>query len=299
MPQAKNASAPSPAGSPSPRPSWAVFLMMALVALFVLVPFWFWRGTWFGKALTEQEIGRYLADNERPRKVQHALSQIAERILRGDPSVRQWYPQVLALADHPLTKLRVMTAWVMGQDTQSEEFHQTLLHLLEDSEPMVRRNAALALVRFGDARGRPELLNMLRPYRLGAGAAGTLRVRLRVEDAVNPGTLVARIERAPDDLFEVRSPLPGQLAATLAADGSQVQVGDDILLLAPAPEQVWEALRALYLVGQPEDLPDVERFAGGVAGMPEKIQQQARLTAQQIRRRSSKAKERHKRATGG
>ncbi|MFQ5927956.1 MAG: HEAT repeat domain-containing protein [Terriglobia bacterium] len=235
-----------------------LFLIMALVMLFVLVPFLFWRGTWFGRPLTDQQIGQYLADAKQPRKTQHALAQIAERLLRGDPSVRQWYPQVLALANHPLTELRVVTAWVMGHDNQSEEFHQSLLGLLEDPEPMVRHNAALSLVRFGDARGRPELLSMLRSYWLRAGAAGTVRFRLKVADAVNPGTLVARIERGADDFFEVRSPLPGHLAAKLADDGDPVEVGDAILLLAPAAEQAWEALRALYLVGQPEDLPDVD-----------------------------------------
>jgi len=51
---------------------------------------------------------------------------------------------------------------------------------------------------------------------------------------------------------------------------------------------VWEALRALYLVGQPDDLADVDRYASGVAGMPERVGQQAALTAQAIRERTSK-----------
>lgn len=260
--------------------------MTALVVLFVLVPFLFWRGTWFGRPLTEQEIERYLSDVQRPRKAQHALTQISERILRGDPSVHRWYPRVQELAHHSLPELRGMAAWVMGQDTRSEEFHQALLRLLEDSDPLVRRNAALSLVRFGDARGRPELVAMLRAHRLRAAETGTLTFRLKVDDAVNPGTLIARIQRRSGDVFEVRAPLPGRLQVRLVEDGSQVQAGDEILLLAPAAEQVWEALRALYLVGQPEDLPDVERFARPVPGMQETIQQQAQITAHSIRNRS-------------
>jgi len=46
----------------------------------------------------------------------------------------------------------------MGYDNKSEEFHQALLKLLRDTEPLVRRNAALALIRFSDASGRADLL---------------------------------------------------------------------------------------------------------------------------------------------
>jgi hypothetical protein len=259
--------------------------MMALVLLFVLVPFFFWHGTWFGRPLSEEEIGRHLADSTRPRKTQHALTQIGERILRGDPAVRRWYPAVQALADHQLLELRAMAAWVMGQDNQSPEFHATLTRMLADLDPMVRRNAALSLVRFADASGRPELIHMLRPYQLAAPVAGRLQPRLTLDDVVNPGTLLARIARTENEVFEIRSPLPGTLEAWLAAANEEVQAGQPILRLAPAPEQVWEALRALYLVGEEEDLADVERYARGVFGMPERIQQQAALTAAGIRSR--------------
>jgi vesicle coat complex subunit len=46
----------------------------------------------------------------------------------------------------------------MGFDNTSQEFHNALLKLLHDQEPIVRRNAALALVRFNDNSGREELL---------------------------------------------------------------------------------------------------------------------------------------------
>ncbi|MBI4462510.1 MAG: HEAT repeat domain-containing protein [Acidobacteria bacterium] len=285
---------PAGAAPSSSRRRWLLVVMMVLVVLFVLVPFLFWRGTWFGRPLTEEEISRYLAQTERPRKVQHALAQIAERMVQGDPSARRWYGEIETLAAHPQPELRVMVAWVMGQDNQAQEFHASLRGLLADPEPMVRRNAALSLVRFSDAAGRPELLNMLRPYLVRAPDTGTLRLRLKVDDPVNPGTLLARIERRRDDQVEVRAPLPGRVEAHLAEDGSTVETGDEIILLAPAPEQVWEALRALYLVGRPEDLPEVERFARGYPGMPESIRQQARLTAGSIEnRKSSTEKERN------
>jgi hypothetical protein len=42
---------------------------------------------------------------------------------------------------------------------------------LQDHNPMVRRNAALALVRFGDSTGRAEIRSMLRPETVAAPAA--------------------------------------------------------------------------------------------------------------------------------
>ena len=58
-----------------------------------------------------------------------------------------------------------------------------------DGSPMVRRNAALSLVRFGDATGRDEIRSLLVPYSMPSPYAGALSVRLRTGDAVNPGTI--------------------------------------------------------------------------------------------------------------
>lgn len=258
---------------------------MLFVVGLVLVPFLFWRGTWFGRRLTDRQMVEYLADKDKPRRVQHALSQIADGIIRCDPSAAQWYPQVAALARSPVAQVRVTAAWVMGQDNRSDQFHQALLPLLRDSEPTVQQNAALSLVRFGDASGKPILLAMLRPYTVTAPRSGAFSARLKEEDSVNVGTLLARISTGAGEPGEVRSPVAGQLRKRLRQDGAQVAPGDPILELDPSPEQVWEALRALYLVGTDQDLADIERLARPLPGVPEKVQQQARLTAQAIRRR--------------
>jgi hypothetical protein len=73
--------------------------------------------------------------------------------------------------------------------------------------------------------------------------------------------------------------------AWIAIDGSSVTAGDPLLTLAPSAEMVWEALRALYFVGQPEDLPLAERFIRGNPDMPDSVRQQAALTARAIRQR--------------
>lgn len=283
----------SPATPPSATPTHSrarrrlPFWLIGLVFLFVLVPFLFWRGTWFGRPLSEQEMQKYFSEQERPRRIQHALVQVGERILRGDSSVKRWYPRVQSLAAHEQPQIRATAAWVMGQDNQSAQFHAALLGLMEDPDPVVRRNAALSLVRFGDASGRGEIRGMLLPYAVPAPAAGTVSPRLQEEDTVNLGTLLGRIRQGDEEAVEVRSPLPGRVERWLAQDGERVSAGDTVVLLSSGEDQVWEALRALYLIGERDDLPAVEPLARGVPGMPEKIRRQARLTAEAIRQRAA------------
>lgn len=262
-------------------------MLLALVTLvaLVLVPFLFWRGTWFGRPLTDRDIEQYLRDDGKPRHVQHALVQISQRLERGDRRLDRWYPRIAALARSPVVELRVTTAWVMGQDNGSEEFHNALRGMLEDPEALVRRNGALSLARFGDAAGRAELQAMLRPFAVRAPADGTLRYRLQVGQPSDRGTLLARLESSAGQ-NEVRSPLPGKLQRKIAVDGAQVRQGDEILWLGPSPDHVWEALRALYVVGTAEDLPDVEKYLNPPAEWPPRIAEQAKRTATQIKNRA-------------
>jgi hypothetical protein len=261
--------------------------IVVVPALLVLVTFLFWYQTWWGRRLSPEDMRECLTDASAPHKTQHALAQLAQQMARGDPAARQWYPLVLKLTSDKEPQLRLMAAWVMGQDTQSAAFHQRLLELLRDPEAMVRWNAALALVRFSDAAGEPELRFMLRPYGLSAPHSGAVAFRLKEQETVSAGSLVARIKGTDQRVSEVRSPLAGRMERWLARDGTLVETGQQIALISPGWEQVWEALRALYLVGKPVDLSDVDRFTRGVAGEPPGVQQQAALAAQAIRSRSS------------
>ncbi len=254
--------------------------------LLVLVSFLFWYQTWFGRRLSHDDMAKYLSDTSVPHKTQHALSQLGQEMARRDTGAKQWYPVVMKLAGNREAQLRLMAAWVMGQDPESADFHKALLAMLDDPEAMVRWNAALALVRFGDPAGEPELRFMLRPYSLRAPQAGTLTFRLKEQDAVSAGSLVARIKHGDGATAEVRSPLAGRLEKRTARDGAPVAAGEEIARLAPGWEQAWEALRALYLVGTPADLQDVDRYASGVAGVPDRVRQQAVLAAQAIRSRA-------------
>jgi hypothetical protein len=259
--------------------------------LLVLITFLFWYQTWFGRALSDQEMAQVLADTSVPHKTQHAIAQLSDRIARGDPTVKRWYPQLLALAQNKESQLRMEAAWAMGQDNQSEVFHQALRKLTDDPVPLVRWNAALALVRFGDGVGEPRMRSMLQPFTLGAPGPGTIRFRMKEQDDVRNGSIIARIrlaESAPQQ--DVLSPLGGTITRLLAKDGATVAAGGAVAVIAPDEGQVMESLRALYLVGQPQDLGDVERFVRGAPNMSERVRQQAEATARAIRQRSAKGK---------
>jgi hypothetical protein len=270
-------------GATRRRPSKRAYLLITLFALLlVLFPFLFWYLTWFGRKLTGPEIDSYLAERSKPRHAQHALVQIGERMSRHDPGVERWYPAVVELADSPLIELRQTSAWIMGQDHNYAPFHEALLKLLRDPQPMVRRNAALALANFGDGAARPELLEMLRPYTIVSEKPGTVRYRLKLGEYVNPGTLVAHVGSA-----EVRAPLPGEVLELTRRDGATAAAGDPLAEVSADKEHAWEALRALWGVGEPEDIEAVQRYARGVPGMPERLQEQAMLTLQAIQARQA------------
>ena len=258
------------------------FLFLAL--LFVFAVFLSWYFTWFGRELSDADISTYLADERHPRRVQHALLQVQQRIERGDESARQWYPQLLSLANSPETEFRLTVAWLMGFDRESPEFHQALLKLLADTEPVVRRNAALALVRFGDASGRPELDAILQPYAVQAKTSGTVASTLRPGSQISRGTLLARVEQA-GETSEIRSPLPGKIENVLVSPNSTLSPGDQVVTIQSDETSIWEALRALSLVGREDDLALVERFSKTLPGLSERILKQASLTASSIRAR--------------
>src|SRR5258708_4087644 len=159
-----------------PRPKarrtypWA---MPVVAALFVIVAFLSWWGTWFGRTLSDSQMQEYLHDGEKPRHAQHGLEQVVKRIIEHAPSVSRWYPDVAALAQYPVPQVRTAAAWTMQYDPAYEGFHTALLSMLQDANASVRHQAALSLATFGDASGRRELVAMLKPYTLKAEAKGT------------------------------------------------------------------------------------------------------------------------------
>ena len=259
--------------------------ILLLAMLFVAATFLAWYFSWFGRGLSDEKITEYLADQQKPRHVQHALLQVQQRIERGDANVKQWYPQLVTLSGNPETEFRLTVAWLMGFDNKSKEFHDALLKLLQDPEPIVRRNAALALVRFEDHSGREELLSVLRPYALKSPVDGVVASSLQEGATVARRALLARIQQADGKVVEVRSPLPGKINKVLKANGTQVARDEEVLSLNSDEDSIWEALRALALIGTPDDLQLIQSYAGSAEASP-RIREQAALTARSISGRS-------------
>ncbi len=292
--------------NPEPKKTHRSKLLVLLVLIIgIFIPVQFWRGVWFGRELTDAQLQKFFSESTKPRSIQHALVQIDERIRKGDPEVPRWYPQVASLSEHPLPLIRAEAAWVMGQDSRSELFHRTLLTCVEDSSPLVRRNAALALVRFRDPAALDELCSMLKNWPVRSSVAGRVEVRAEPGQWVHSDVELAVVLGEDGSMTEIRTELRGRiLEVTVVPDQavaegdtiillspdpehvweSLVAEGDTIILLSPDPEHVWESLRALYLIGTKAELELVESCALNPR-YTEELRRQARATAEAIRER--------------
>ena len=249
--------------------------------LIVLMPFLFWWNTWFGRQLSDTQLTQYLHDQKHPRHIQHALVQLGERMARHDPAASRYYPVLLRLASHPVEEVRNTDAWVMGQDTSAIAFHDALLRMLGDSSTVVRGNAALSLVRFGDAAGRSQIVALLQPVVILAPTAGRITDTDKAGTSVHQNGLVAKLLDGARTI-ELRSPISGRIRTLSVATGSSVTPGAEIAAIDPSSDQVWEALRALYVIGQPEDLPAVRQYQRNLPDTSDRIRQQAQLTERAI-----------------
>src|SRR5437867_4792568 len=271
---------------PRPRMSSTQRVLFFVTAwLIVLMPFLFWWNTWFGRRLSEKEVAEYLQDEKKPRHIQHALVQIGESMSRHDATVRRWYPDVVRLATHPVEEIRNTDAWVMGQDTSGAGFRDTLLKMLNDPSPMVRGNAALSLVRFGDASGRAQVVALLQPAQVTAPESGKLTELTTVGTTIHQGGVMAKLDHG-GQIVEVHSPITGRLRELSMRAGQSVAAGGKIATLDPSTEQVWEALRALYVIGQPEDIEAVRRYERELPEISDRGRQQAVETEKAIKGRT-------------
>jgi hypothetical protein len=285
VPNATPQVTPDASKPPKPRMSTRNRLLFFVTGwLIVLMPFLFWWNTWFGRQLSDKQLGEYLQDQKHPRHIQHALVQIGEHITRHDASVTQWYPQVIRLASDPVEEVRNTDAWVMGQDTSGAGFHEALLKMLADPSLMVRGNAALSLVRFGDASGRPQILELLQPATVIATQPGKVIDTSAVGTTIHQAGIVAKLQ-AGDQTIEIRSPITGRLRTLSAQTGQTVAAGAEIATIDPGTEQVWEALRALYLIGQPEDIAAVSPYERELPDISNDVRKQAMETEKAIRQR--------------
>jgi len=270
-----------------PRMSTRNRLLFFLTAwLLVLMPFLFWWSTWFGRALTDKEMREYLHDNAHPRHIQHAIVQLGQRMSQHDASAARWYGDLVRVATDPHEEVRSTDAWVMGQDTAGPGFHEALLKMLGDSSMTVRGNAALSLVRFGDNSGRAQIVALLQPVVITSAYSGRVVDSASVGTAVHQGGLIAKLQSANGQVHEVRSPITGRVRLVSAATGAGVTSGTAVATVDPGEEQVWEALRALYVIGQVDDLPAIRPYERELPEVPERLRQQAVDTERAIQERA-------------
>jgi hypothetical protein len=253
--------------------------------LICLMPFLFWWNTWFGRKLSDQQLTEYLHDTKKPRHIQQALVQVGERITRHDSTAKQWYPELVILAADPVEEVRNTDAWVMGQDTSGAGFHEALLKMLADPSPMVRGNAALSLVRFGDATGRPQIVALLQPAHIVSPESGRVVDSDRPGTAIHQGGLIAKLQSGNGQSAEIRSPIPGRIRS-VAGTGANLAAGAEVAVVDPSTEQVWEALRALYLVGEVEDIPSVLPYERALPDISNDVREQATITERAVRERT-------------
>lgn len=167
---------------------------------------------------------------------------------------------------------------------------------------MVRGNAALSLVLFKDASGRrddsgrEQIVALLQPARVFAPAAGRVVDTARVGTAIHQGGIVAKLQPPPsptansqnsESATEIRSPISGRVHSLSVSTGATVSAGAEIATVDPGDEQVWEALRALYLIGHAEDLPAIRPYERESRDIPDRVREQALLADQAIRSRAS------------
>lgn len=263
-------------------------LFFATGWLIVLMPFLFWWNTWFGRHLSDRQLTEYLHDDKKPRHIQQALVQISDRMSRNDAAGKQWYPDLVRLAGNPVEEIRNTDAWVMGQDTTGAGFHEALLKMLADPSPMVRGNAALSLVRFGDSTGRPQIVALLQPAQIMAPMDGHIVDADRPGTAIHQGGLLAKLATSgASQTIEIRSPIPGRIRS-VAQPGANAVAGAEVAVVDPGTEQVWEALRALYIVGQADDLAAIRPYERDLPDISNDVRQQAAETEKAIRARAEK-----------
>jgi biotin carboxyl carrier protein len=260
-------------------------LFLVAMWLIALLPFLLWRGTWFGRPLSDQQIGDYLHDNTNAKNVQHALTQLADRMQRRDESAIAWYPDVVRLSLFPVEDVRATAATSMGFDPSRTDFHDALIVAMKDSSPAVRANAAIALANFGDPLGHDELMRILQPSFVVTHEPAHVVDVVKTGANVKQLNTVAHIRIGTFD-YAVRAPIAGKVIKVNVEAGKDIAAGTQIAVLEPSADQRLQALRALYAVGEPEDLPMIT----GMASSPElgdKVRQQALLTERSIRDRAT------------
>ena len=126
--------------------------------------------------------------------------------------------------------------------------------------------------------GRPQIVALLQPATITAPDGGHVIDVDKAGHLDSPGRAIAKIK---DGQRHHRSALADQRPHSHAFRSRRERAsrqGAEIATIDPGDEQVWEALRALYLVGQADDLPAIRAYERDLPEMSDRVRQQAVLT---------------------
>lgn len=265
------------------RPLRSIALTLALCAL-ALVAYLALHTVRSHGELSDAQIGRMLHDDSNPDQVVSALQQISEGRARKQP-VAQWDAELPRLAGSRYEEVRAEAVRLMGQDTSHPEFQSALFSKLRDPSLLVRNAAALGLANFGDATGHEHIMNMLQSVAVDAPVSGRIESAVSTGADVRPPSVIATLRNA-DARTEVHSPVSGRVRRMLVQEGDVVSAGIHLAIIDPGADQVVAALRALELIGYPEDLSALTPY--NRADAPAAVREQAAATEKAIRERSAK-----------
>ncbi len=258
-------------------------VLLIFVAALAIWAALYWYGVGTHRPLSDTQITTYLHDDSDPEGIGYALSQIQDRVKRGQ-GVDRWANEVLRLSDHPAEKVRHHVARVMGEDTSRADFHKALLKMLRYDSSLVRNAAALSLAHFNDGAGREQIAAMLERSEVNAPRPGHVSHALSAGATVEHGTPIARLQSANTEI-EVLSPASGRLRTMEVHDGDIVSGGSRLAVIDPGPEQVSAALKALETIGGPQDLTTITRIENNNE-LPAGVREQARVAGERIRKRT-------------
>lgn len=274
--------------------------LLLLVAM-LIVPLLFVKQVWFGSHLSDEGIILRLTSPKNSRDVQHACEQISQRMRTSPEDAEIFYSLLVKQSENEDANIRSAIAWCMGEDnTRPPELHAALSRLLTDKTPYVRYNAAFALVRYNDSIARPVLREMLQPYIVHAHWDDSSD-EAEVIDTVHSGLAVngqmrIALVRTQNNSIPLLTELAGQVTEVHIHPGDRVHKGDPVCDITPTAHQVWETLRALSIIGEPDDLEYIKPYvtprpASYTVNERTHLKTQAELTVLSINDRSRTMKE--------
>jgi biotin carboxyl carrier protein len=247
--------------------------VLGTVALTWLV----WHRTWFGARLTDDELIVAMSPQSSSRDVQHGVVEITQRFDENRVGMDRWAKLLVEASRRPEAPVRVFAAFGMGSDAGRAEFAARLREIVaSDPSTIVRRNAAPALAKSGDASARPTLRSMLEQFVVTSPAAGVVGGLPGVDVPVREDKPIGRVTKDDGAVVDVRSDVPGAVAKRVVADGARVSAGDPLLVLAPDATHALDAALALAIVGTKDDVDLLAQAAAPQSQFPADVKAVAR-----------------------